>query len=363
MENNINNYGQQPNEPVIAPGYQQNYAGAAQNNVNMGAVQNSAGAVQNNIYSGAQQMNQNAGNMYGYSQQVNPNVNAQQMNGYMNQNVNNGMNVNAQPTNVYANQNANNGMNANAQYPNGYVNPNMATDMNRNVQPVNGYVNPGMNPGVNPSMNNMQGQNPAMGTRISGYVHRKMEGMTGYIIISAVIAAIIGGLIGYAIVKAFPDLIYESKQHGRMVVREKTISGSFMMGAIEGAFIGFFYVLIFSIFITHTKKEINGGSFNLDELHLDYSVRSFGFNKIRPSLTINGVNATIANAEESDRAVFLPMLKNYDKTVYRKYRVRYYITRIRGRVIRISADGSIMYIDGTKVVDNRQQIVSLKIDK
>ncbi|MBQ6231806.1 MAG: hypothetical protein IJJ74_11925 [Eubacterium sp.] len=301
MENNINNYGQQPNEQVIAPGYQQNYAGAAQNNVNVGAAQNSAGAVQNNIYSGARQMNQNAGNMYGYPQQVNPNVNA---------------------------------------------------------QAVNGYVNPGINPGVNPGMNNMQGQNPARGTRISGYVHRKMEGMTGYIIISAVIAAIIGGLIGYAIVKAFPDLIYESKQHGRMVVREKTISGSFMMGAIEGAFIGFFYVLIFSIFITHTKKEINGGSFNLDELHLDYSVRSFGFNKIRPSLTINGVNATIANAEESDRAVFLPMLKNYDKTVYRKYRVRYYITRIRGRVIRISADGSIIYIDGTKVVDNRQQIVS-----
>ena len=343
MENNINNYGQQPNEPVIAPGYQQNYAGAAQNNVNVGAAQNSAGAVQNNIYSGAQQMNQNAGNMYGYPQQVNPNVNAQPVNGYVNPNVNNSMNVNAQ-------------------YPNGYAYPNMPNGMNRNVQPANGYTNPGMNPGVNPnvnpSMNKMQGQNPVMGTRISGYVHRKMEGMTGYIIISLVLAVIIGLLIGYALTKAFPDLIYENKQHGRLVVREKTISGSFMMGAIEGAFIGFFYVLIFSIFITHTKKEINGGSFNLDELHLDYSVRSFGFNKIRPSLTINGVNATIANADDSDRAVFLPMLKNYDKTSYRKYRIRYYITRIRGRVIRISADGSIMYIDGTKVVDNRQQIVS-----
>lgn len=352
MNNNFTDYGQQTNEPFVAPGYQQNNVnmngmqnnmnpGAVQNNVNMNGVQNNMNpdVMQNNVYAGARQMNNNINNSMSY--------NAQPVNGYTNTDMNNNVNRNPQQYYGYANPNV---------YPNANVNPNANMNLNANI---NQGVGPAIVQNMNPGMIGMQRQNSAAGTRIYGYGYRMMEGIAGYIIISAVIAAIIGGLIGYAITKGFPDILYETKRVGYKIIKTKTISGSFLMGTIEGAVVGFFYALFFGLFIAHSKKEVNGGSFNMDELHLDYSVRSPGFNKFVPSLKINGYNGTIATADERDKSVFLPMLKSYDKKAYRKYKFRYYITRVRGRIIRISADGRTIYIDGTKVIDNKQQIVSV----
>ncbi len=346
MNNNFNDYGQQTNEPFVAPRYQQNNVNmngvqnnmnpdVVQNNVNMNGVQNNMNpdVMQNNVYAGARQMNNN---------------------------INNSMSYNAQPVNGYTTTDMNNNVNRNPQQYYGYANPNVNPNANVNL---NANINQGVGPSIvqnmNPGMNGMQRQNFAAETRIYGYGYRMMEGIAGYIIISAVIAAIIGGLIGYAITKGFPDILYETKRVGYKIIKTKTISGSFLMGAIEGAVIGFFYALFFGLFIAYSKKEVNGGSFNMDELHLDYSVRSPGFNKFVPSLKINGYNGTIATADERDKSVFLPMLKRYDKKTYRKYKFRYYITRVRGRIIRISADGRTIYIDGTKVIDNKQQIVAV----
>ena len=173
-----------------------------------------------------------------------------------------------------------------------------------------------------------------------------------------VLAVIIGLLIVYSLKKAFPDFYYDEKRIGQRVVRSRSISGSFCFGAIGGAFVGFFYVLFVSLFVAASGKEANGGSFYMDDLFINYSVRATCFRKAAATLTINGVNASITNADQRDKTYFLPMLKNNDRRSLKKYRYYYYVTMIRGRVIRISIDGKTIYFGGTKVIDNKQQIVA-----
>ena len=313
MDNNVNNYGQQPNEPVIAPGYQQNNnsTGYRQNNMNTGYQQNNmnAGYQQNNMNTGYQQNNVSIGYQQNY------------MNGGTMQNnmgsMQNGMGV-------------------------------VQNNMNMvGAQPVNGYAN------------GVQGQNPAAGTRIYNFVHRKMKGQEIVLGVSMVLAVIIGLLIVYSLKKAFPDFYYDEKRIGQRVVRSRSISGSFCFGAIGGAFVGFFYVLFVSLFVAASGKEANGGSFYMDDLFINYSVRAAGIRKATATLTINGVPASISNSDERDKAYFLPILKNNDKKSLKKYRFYYYVTMIRGRVIRISTDGKTIYFGGTKVIDNKQQIVAV----
>ena len=111
-------------------------------------------------------------------------------------------------------------------------------------------VNPGMTPRMNaaqpanPGMNSVQGQNPAMGTRISGFAHRKMEGQGLYTALSVIFSVAIAVAVALIFIKLFPDLYYEKKQVGGKIVKTSTISGGFLVGAIAGAFYGFFYMFI-----------------------------------------------------------------------------------------------------------------------
>ena len=292
------------------------------------------------------------------NQYTNPNVNPA-ANQYTNPNVNPGANQYANPTmNPAANQYANPNMNVAA---NQYANPNMNNGMYNGAQQVNPGMTPRMNAAqpANPGMNSVQGQNPAMGTRISGFAHRKMEGQGLYTALSVIFSVAIAVAVALIFIKLFPDLYYEKKQVGGKIVKTSTISGGFLVGAIAGAFYGFFYMLFLTLFVSMSGKEANGGSFYLDDLFVNYSIRAISMRKVQAALTINGINATIANAEEADRNMFLPILKKNDFKSYRKYRIKYFITRIKGRVIRISVDGRTIYFDGTKVVDNRVQVVNM----
>ena len=306
----------------------------------------------------------------GANQYTNPNANINPgANQYMNQNMNTNVNLGAnQYTNPNMNTNVNQGAN---QYTNPNVNPaaNQYANPNMNVA-ANQYANPNMNngmyngaqqvnPGMTPRMNAAQPANPAMGTRISGFAHRKMEGQGLYTALSVIFSVAIAVAVALIFIKLFPDLYYEKKQVGGKIVKTSTISGGFLVGAIAGAFYGFFYMLFLTLFVSMSGKEANGGSFYLDDLFVNYSIRAISMRKVQAALTINGVNATIANAEEADRNMFLPILKKNDFKSYRKYRIKYFITRIKGRVIRISVDGRTIYFDGTKVVDNRVQVVNM----
>ena len=308
----------------------------------------SNGAVPNNMYGNVQPMNPNV--YLNANTNVNPGANQ-----YMNPNVNSGVNVGI-------NQNVNPNMNATAnQYSNPNLNNGINVGMNNGTQPVNPGMNAAqpMNPGMTPGMNTVPGQNQAMGTRISGYAHRKMEGQGLYTALSIIFAAAIAVAIALILIKLFPDIYYEKKQVGGKTVKTSTILGGFLVGAIGGAFYGFFYMFFITLFVSMSGKEANGGSFYLDDLFINYSIRALSMRKVLPSITINGVNGTIANAEEADRNIFLPMLKKNDVKNYRKYRIKYYITKIKGRIIRISVDGRTIYFDGVKVVDNKVQVVNM----
>ena len=340
-------------------------------NVNMNPNMNMNPNANINMNPGANQYtNPNANINPGANQYMNQNMNTnvnlganQYTNPNMNTNVNQGANQYTNPNvNPAANQYANPNMNVAA---NQYANPNMNNGMYNGAQQVNPGMTPRMNaaqpanPGMTPRMNAAQPANPAMGTRISGFAHRKMEGQGLYTALSVIFSVAIAVAVALIFIKLFPDLYYEKKQVGGKIVKTSTISGGFLVGAIAGAFYGFFYMLFLTLFVSMSGKEANGGSFYLDDLFVNYSIRAISMRKVQAALTINGVNATIANAEEADRNMFLPILKKNDFKSYRKYRIKYFITRIKGRVIRISVDGRTIYFDGTKVVDNRVQVVNM----
>ena len=334
-------------------------------NINMNPGANQYTDPNANINPGANQyMNQNMNTNVnlGANQYTNPNMNPganQYTNPNMNTNVNPAANQYTNPNvNLAANQYTNPNVNPAA---NQYANPNMNNGMYNGAQQVNPGMTPRMNAAqpANPGMNSVQGQNPAMGTRISGFAHRKMEGQGLYTALSVIFSVAIAVAVALIFIKLFPDLYYEKKQVGGKIVKTSTISGGFLVGAIAGAFYGFFYMLFLTLFVSMSGKEANGGSFYLDDLFVNYSIRAISMRKVQAALTINGINATIANAEEADRNMFLPILKKNDFKSYRKYRIKYFITRIKGRVIRISVDGRTIYFDGTKVVDNRVQVVNM----
>ena len=243
-----------------------------------------------------------------------------------------------------------NGMNNNGQQV--MAEPVIAPDFQQNKMGGNTYGSQNTNIGMNNSaaiFNN--------GTsRISGFVYRKMKGYGGYMFVSIILGAAIAAFLTYFSMKVFPDLYYEEVRRGMTTIQVSKNSGAFWASFIGSFCCVLFGLLFFVLFLGLSDKELNGGNFYIDDINVDYSIRPNG-RKTAPILLINGMNGSIINADAGDKATFLPMLKKYDKKAYKLYKVNYYVTGINGMVIRISANGRTIYIDGTKVIDNGRQVM------